>query len=240
MMQTLSRPLLRKLLALPLLALILIFAPGQASAEARVFDLITPRPEEVLQVIQTTYGDKVRAELIQSRLVVVGSKKQIDEIATLLEKLDRSPAALRLTLRETPPPTIEHEGTVVYSSGDDGRVIDTVEGALVAVDYQQVVQQPSTNGWLVAIENQPLTVSSLTLQIQLQNPRVAQVMVSFADERNQQRRVYGNTLTGEIGEWIPLLPRKAGQLEGPGAYSTGAKKGQQLYLRIEKNSAKAQ
>ena len=227
---------LRRLFLLPLLALILPLASGQSFAEARVFDLTTPRPEEVLQVVQTTYGDKVRAELIQSRLVVVGSKKQLDEIATLLEKLDRPPAALRLTLRETPPPTSEHDGTVVYSSGDDGRIIDTVEGALVAIDYQQVVQQPSSNGWLVAIENQRLTVHSLTLQIELQSSRTAQVLVSFADERNQQRRVFGNTLTGEIGAWIPLLPRKVGQLEGAGVYSTGPKRGEQVYLRVERKT----
>ena len=226
----------RRLFALPLLALLLAFSSGPALAEAQVFDLTTPNPDEIVRVLQTTYGDKVRIDVIQQRLVVVGSRKQLDEIATLLAKLDRPPTALRLTLRETPPPTAEHEGTVVYSSGDDGRIIDTVEGAMVGIDYQQMVQQPSSNGWLVAIENQPLTVSSLTVQVQLQNTRTAQVLVSFADERNQERRVFANTLTGEIGAWIPLLPRKAGQLEGPGVYSTGAKRGEQLYLRVERKT----
>jgi hypothetical protein len=111
-----------------------------------------------------------------------------------------------------------------------------VEGALVGIDYQQVVQQPSSNGWLVAIDNKPQTVSSLTLQIQLQNTRTAQVLVSFADERNQKRRVFANTLTGEIGAWIPLLPQKAGQLEGTGVYSTGSKRGEQVYLRVERKT----
>jgi hypothetical protein len=225
-----------RLLALPLLALLLSLSPGQAFAEAQVFDLTNPNPDEIVRVLQTTYGDKVRIDVIQQRLVVVGSRKQLDEIAALLAKLDRPPAPLRLTLRETPPQTAEHEGTVVYSSGDDGRVIDTVEGALVGIDYQQVVQQPSSNGWLVAIENQPQTVTSLTLQIQLQNTRTAQVLVSFADERNQQRRVFANTLTGEIGAWIPLLPQKAGQIEGPGTYSTGPKRGEQVYLRVERRT----
>jgi hypothetical protein len=227
---------LRRFLALPLLALLLALAAGQTLAEARVFDLTTPNPDEIVRMLQTTYGDKVRIDVVQQRLVVVGSAKQLDEIAGLLAKLDRPPAALRLTLRETPPPVVEREGTVVYSSGDDGRVIDTVESALVAIDYQQIVQQPASDGWLVAIENQPLTVSSLTVQVQLQNSRTAQVLVSFADERNQQRRVYSNTLTGEIGEWIALLPRKTGQLEGPGAYSTGPKRGEQVYLRIERKT----
>jgi hypothetical protein len=227
---------LRRIAHLSLIALLLLLSTGQALAEARVFDLTTPRPDEIVRMLQTTYGDKVRVDVIQQRLVVVGSRKQLDEIATLLEKLDRPPAALRLTLRETPPPVVEREGTVVYSSGDDGRIIDTVEGAMVGIDYQQIVQQPASNGWLIAIENQPLTVSSLTLQVQLQNSRTAQVLVTFADERNQERRVFSSTLTGQIGEWIPVLPRKAGQLEGPGVYSTGPKRGEQVYLRVERNT----
>lgn len=227
---------LRRTLVLPLLALLLALGAGQLQADVRIFDLTTPNPGDIERVVQSTYGDKVRVNLIQQRLVVVGSKKQIEEIAELLDKLDRPPAALRLTLRETPPPVIEREGTVVYSSGDDGRIIDTVEGALVGVDYQQIVQQPASDGWRVAIDNQPQTVSSLTLQIQLQSTRTAQVLVSFADERNQQRRVFANTLVGEIGAWIPLLPQKAGQLEGPGVYSTGPKRGEQVYLRVERNT----
>jgi antitoxin component of MazEF toxin-antitoxin module len=163
-----------RLLVLPLFALLLALSAGQAHAEARVFDLVTPNPDEIVRMLQTTYGDKVRVDIVQQRLVVVGSTRQLDEIATLLAKIDRPPAALRLTLRETPPPTTEREGTVVYSSGDDGRVIDTVEGAMVAVDYQKIVQQPTSNGWLVAIENQPVTVSSLTVQVQLQSSRTAQ------------------------------------------------------------------
>lgn len=226
---------LRRLAALPLLVFLLL-AAGHARAEARVFDLNTPRPEEIVQMLQTTYGDKVRADLVQQRLVVVGSKKQLDEIGELLARLDRAPAALRLTLRDTPPPTTERAGTIVYSAGDDGRVVDTVEGALVAIDYQQVMQQPVASGWLIAIDNQPRTVDSLTLQVQLQNNRVAQVLVGFSDERNQQRRVYANTLTAEIGAWTPLLPQQVAQLEGKGGVSSGPKKGEQLYLRIEKRS----
>jgi hypothetical protein len=210
-----------------------------ASAEARIFDLSNPNPEAVLQVLQTTYGDKVRVDLIQQRLVVVGTGKQLDEIAALLAKIDRPPAALRLTVRTQPPALTEHEGTVVYSSGDDGYTIDTVENALVALDHQQIVQQPVSDGWLVTIDNKPQMISSLTLQVQLQNSRTAQILVSFSREENQQRRVFGNTLSGEIGAWIPLLPQPLAQADtGKGTISSGAKRGQQLYLRIERRARK--
>jgi hypothetical protein len=207
-----------------------------ATADARVFTLSTPNPEAVLKMLQTNYGNEVRADLIQQRLVVVGATKQLDEIGTLLARIDRAPAPLHLTLREQPPPTAEQQGTVVYSSGDDGYTVDTVEGAMVAVEYQQIVQQPVSNGWLIQIENQPQTIRSLTLQVQLQNNRTAQILVSFSNEENQQRRIFGATLSGEIGAWIPLLPQP--NTPNDGTISSGPKRGQQLYLRIEKNSAR--
>jgi hypothetical protein len=209
-----------------------------AAAEARIFNLTNPNPDAVLQVLQTTYGDKVRVDLIQQRLVVVGTAKQLDEIAALLAKIDRPPAPLHLTVREQPPALTEQEGTVVYSSGDDGYTVDTVEGALVALEYQQIVQQPVSNGWLIQIDNQPQTISSLTLQVQLQNSRTAQVLVSFSKEENQQRRVFGNTLTGDIGAWIPLLPQPLSQATDKNTISSGPKRGQQLYLRIERRTRK--
>ena len=240
-----------------------------AAAEVRVFNLSNPDTEGVLHVLQTTYGDKVRVDLIQQRLVVVGSAKQLDEIGALLAKIDRPPSPLHLTLREQPPPTSEQGGVIVYSSGDDGYTVDTVEGALVALEYQQVVQQPTLGGivpqagatqpaniaqsttnsatqnsttqnyngnWLVQIDDKLEQISSLTLQIQLQNSRTAQILVSFSREENQQRRVFGTTLIGEVGAWIPLLPQSTAQLEGRGVISSGPKRGEQLYLRIEKRT----
>jgi len=260
-----------------------------ASAEARVFNLSNPDPESILHVLQTTYGDKVRIDLIQQRLVVVGSAKQLDEVGALLAKIDRPPTPLHLTLREQPPPAIEQGDVVVYSSGDDGYTVDTVEGALVALEYQQVVQQPTLGGlvgiapqagatqpantaqstntaqattsrtksttstaqgsatqssatqnyngsWLVQIDNQLQQVSSLTLQVQLQNSRTAQILVSYSREENQQRRVFGNTLIGDIGAWIPLLPQPLSQMTDKNTISSGAKRGEQLYLRIERRT----
>ncbi|HSB97426.1 MAG TPA: hypothetical protein VLC91_13300 [Spongiibacteraceae bacterium] len=223
--------------ALRIILVLWLCATGSAAhAEARVFNLSNPNPETVLQVLQTTYGDKVRVDLIQQRLVVVGTAKQLDEIAALLAKIDRPPMPLRFTLREQPPPATEQADVVVYSSGDDGYIVDTVENALVVVEHQQIVQQPVIDGWLIAIDNKPQTVSSLTLQVQLQNSRTAQILVSFSREDNQQRRVFGSTLIGEIGAWIPLLPQPLSQVTGKNTISSGAKRGEQLYLRIERRT----
>lgn len=202
-----------------------------AIADARVFTLTSPHPEEVLQSLRNTYGEKIQADLMQGRLVVVGSKQQLDEIGALLVKLDPTPIPLRLTVREQPP-LDDKPGTITYSTDNSGYTIDTVEGAMVALEYNKIIQQPSSNGWWITIENVPTMVKSLTLQVRVQSGRKALVLVNYTKEENQERRVFGNTVVGDLGSWIALLPQPAAP--DAGTISSGPKAGSQLYLRVEK------
>jgi len=222
------------------LLLLFAFTSHLSFADSRVFTLVNPHPEQVLQQLHNTYGDKIQADIVQGRLLVVGSKQQLDEIASLLVKLDPSPRPLRLTVREQPP-VDANPGTIVYSSdaysGDKGGyTIDTVEGALVSIDYSRVAQQPAANGWWIAIDNVPTQFNTLSLQINTDGGRRAIVTVSYTGEKNQERRVFGNTVAGDFGTWIPLLPRPAD--DDPNTISSGPKPGSQLYLRVEKNLKK--
>src|SRR5262249_5938262 len=160
-------------------------------ADSRVFTLVSPRPEEIVQTLRDKYGDKIQADIVQGRLLVVGDKQQLDEIATLLVKLDPAPRSLHLTLRDQPP-TDANSNIVTYSTEKNGYSIDTVEGALVALDYQKIAQQPSSNGWWIAIDNVPIAFDKLTLQIKTEGGRRAIVLVSYTREENQERRTYGN------------------------------------------------
>lgn len=223
-----------------------------ALADARVFELTTPNPQEVVDTLQRTYGDKIRVDLVQQRLVVVGSKQQLDEIGAVLVKLDPTPAALRLTIREQAP-VDEAPGTITYSTADRGYTIDTVEGALVVLDYSQLSQRisgfgdgTSYRGWLIDIEEKPTLLQSITLQVRAPSNRKAIITVGYTKEENQQRRVFGNTVAGEIGSWIPLLPQQEvpeHEVPGPeapadGTITSGAKRGSQLYVRVQKNYSK--
>lgn len=213
----------------------LCLAAPLAGADTKVFNLNNNRPEEVLQTLRTLYGDKVRTDIIQQRLVVVGSSAHIAEISQLLAQLDRPPQALRLTLREQPP-LVNTENSIVYGTDSGGLSIDTVAGALVNLERAQISQQPVSNGWTITVDNVATEFSSIMLQVQLQGQRSAQVLVSYAKEENQQRRVFGNTISGELGAWLPLLPQRGGQdQDTPSSvtYSTGPKPGSQLYLRID-------
>jgi len=215
----------------------LCLVPPLAGADSKVFPVNNARPEEVLQTLRSLYGDKARVDIIQQRLVVVGSSATIAEISQLLAQLDRPPQALRLTLREQPPAD-STANAVTYSSSDNGGLtIDTVAGALVNLERAQLAQQPTSNGWMIAIDNVPTEFSSIMLQVQLQGQRNAQVLVSYAKEQNQRRRVFGNTISGELGTWLPLLPRTGDpedqESAGSVTYSTGPKPGSQLYLRID-------
>jgi hypothetical protein len=224
-------------------SLLLITHIGTALADARVFELTTPNPQEVVDTLRQTYGDNLRVDLVQQRLVVVGSKQQLDEIGAVLVKLDPTPAALRLTIREQPPAD-ETPGTITYSTTtNNGYTIDTVEGALVALDYSQLSQRVSGfgagapyRGWLIDIEEKPTLLQSITLQVRAPS-RKAIITVGYTKEENQQRRVFGNTVAGDLGSWIPLLPQQ--EVPADGTITSGPKRGNQLYVRVQKNYSKA-
>lgn len=214
------------------LALFLLTAVSSGFADSRVFTLVNPNTDEVLQSLRTIYGDKIQADVVRGKLVVIGSKQQLDEIGALLVKLDPTPRALRLTLREQPPAD-DNASTVTYSTERNGYTIDTVEGAFVAIDYQNITQQPTTNGWWISIDNVPTQFTSLTLQIKIESGRKAIIRVSYAKQQDQERRLFGNTVVGDLGSWIPLLPRPTNSDDN--TISSGPKPGEQLYLRVDKS-----
>ncbi|MFT3930744.1 MAG: hypothetical protein QM709_10670 [Spongiibacteraceae bacterium] len=213
------------------LALFFFTAVCNCFADSRVFTLVTPHPEEVLESLQKTYGDKIQADLVQGRLLVVGTTKQLDEIAALLVKLDPAPRPIRLTISDRP--LIDSDSNAkTYSTNKDAYTIDTVEGAFVTIDYQKIVQQPKSNGWWVTIENEPTQISALLLRVQIEGGRRAIILVNYSKEENQQRRVFGNTVVADLGAWVPLLPNR----ENPddGTITSGPKAGDQLYVKVER------
>lgn len=223
--------------------LLFALAAAFAHADARVFDLNTPNPQTVVDALQARYGDSIQAELVQQRLVVIGERRKLEEVGALLAQLDPAPARLRLQLRAQPP--AGDPGVITYSSSTDGYTIDTVEGAFVGLRHETLAQQIGSDarGWVITIENEPVEISDLTLQITLRDKRSALIVVSYTREENGRRRVFGNTVAGELGSWIALLPetsvaqqQQASTPHGGGTVtiSSGAKRGSQLYLRIDK------
>src|SRR5690606_3639530 len=114
-----------------LLCGLLLFA-ASAWAASQVFSPIGVPPEEVAETVRALYGDQVRAQVINRRLVVVADTRQLAEIEQLVAELERVPVPLRLTLSEAPP-VDDIAGTVWRSGGTEYR-IDTVEGALVELE----------------------------------------------------------------------------------------------------------
>ncbi len=214
------------------LALILLSTILSCFADSRVFSLVNPDTDEVVQSLRTIYGDKIHADVVRGKLVVVGTRQQLDEIGALLVKLDPAPRSLHLSLREQPPADAS-SGVITYSTEKSGYTIDTVEGALVAIDYQQIIQQPKSNGWWITVDNVPTQFSSLTLKIRVEGNRKAIVQVNYAKEENLERRVFGNIVVGDLGTWIALLPRPSE--DNKNTVSSGAKAGEQLYLRVDRN-----
>ncbi len=211
-----------------------------AWAGAEVFALRSSNPEQVLEIMRSALGDRAQVEIVQQKLVIIGDEKTLAEAKKLLPQIDRLPTNLRLTLTENPPTEAvdPDSGVITYSVDKNTQTLETVEGAQVSLDFTKFHQQAETNGWLFTVDEQPVAVQSLEMNVRLIGARTVKVMMSFARYENQQRRVYGRVVTGELGTWIALLPQSSVTIsEGNGEsveYKSGNKPGEQLYLMIEK------
>lgn len=205
----------------------LLFA-APAMADSEVWQLRGPNPDEVVTALRGLYGDAVRVERINDRLLLVGQEQQLQGILDLLEEIDQPPLPLLLTISMVPPP---QAGSRLYATGDSSYRIETVEQALVAIDHERLAQRFSgSDGWVVMIDEEPVEVRSLMLQIRRLGSDTIEVLTSFAQRDGDHRRVLGNQRTGRLGEWIPLLPTPAASVT-PARYTSSHS--DQLWLLVE-------
>src|SRR5690606_21516114 len=188
---------------------------------------------QVLEIMRSALGDRAQVEIVQQKLVIIGDEKTLAEAKKLLPQIDRLPTNLRLTLTENPPTEAVDPGSgvITYNVDKNTQTLETVEGAQVSLDFTKFHQQAETNGWLFSVNEQPVAVQSLEMNVRLIGARTVKVMMSFARYENQQRRVYGRVVTGELGTWIALLPQSSVTIsEGDGTgesfrYRSGNKPG---------------
>jgi hypothetical protein len=217
-----------------LLPALLLLLAVTASAASRVFSPVAVDAREVAETVRALYGDQVRAEVINQRLVVLADAKQMAEIAELIAELERAPAPLRLTLSEAPP-VDEISGTVYRSGGTEYR-IDTVEGALVELEASRLGERAATDGWTAMVEEVPVRIDALVLNLRLHRDQVL-ATYSFTRKEQDERRVYGNRRVGALGQWMPLLPRiDITHDDSRNRYSTDQLAGRraQLYIKVER------
>lgn len=215
------------------LAAVLAVSSRPATAATAVFELKSAFPDEVTEAIRAVHGDAVRVEWVRQRLVAVGSERDLDAVAELLEQIDLPPRPLRLTLATSRPPAAAGSGTT-YAAGDPRVALDTVEGALVAIAETQLAQLGTADGWLVDIDETPVAIRSLTLQVRRIDADQVAVLVSFARQTDGHRQIFGNERLGRLGEWLPLLPRSDASTH-PSAgrsFHSGAAR-DQLWVRID-------
>jgi len=209
---------------------------GTASADVEVFPIRSINPQQVLETVRTELGDRAQVDLVQQKLVVVGDAKALSDTTMLLRKIDRLPANLRLTLTEIPANTTQDGNTTTYSADKNSQIMDTVEGAQLSLDYTKFHQQVETNGWMFSINDVPVAVRQLELRVTLLNAHTAQIVMTYVRYENQERKVFGRIVAGELGSWIPLLPESATPTnnEKVTEYTSGQKPGEQLYVKVEK------
>ena len=77
----------------------------------------------------------------------------------------------------------------------------------------------------------PTRIEALNLQVQRQGMETVVVTVGFERQHDGERRVFGTTVSGRLGDWLPLLPQPA---RSDATYQTAPKRGSQLYLLVER------
>ena len=82
-------------------------------ADIHAFSLRESSQKKVIDLLHANYGNQIKVDLVQGKLVVVGNKQQIDEINKLLTDLDSAltQPSLHLQLRENPPQS-EHSNAI--------------------------------------------------------------------------------------------------------------------------------
>lgn len=220
------------------LLVVLCLCSSVTVADVEVFPLRAITPDEAVESLRAVLGDRATVDVVQQKLVVVGDARALQDAATLLRKIDRLPANLRLTLTENPPTESQdpQTGMLVYTTDKNSQVVDTLEGALLTIDHTKFHQTLTSDGWLFSVDNQPVAVQQLQMRVRVVGARTAEVMMTFVRYENQQRRVYGRVVLGDMGTWIALLPQRPQPDAGVSTttYSSGEKPGEQLYLKIEK------
>jgi len=213
----------------------ILFA-GTASADVEVFPVRSINPQQILETVRAELGDRAQVDLVQQKLVVVGDAKALSDTTMLLRKIDRLPANLRLTLTEIPANATQDGNTTTYSADKNSQIMDTVEGAQLSLDYTKFHQEVETNGWMFSINEVPVAVRQLELRVTLLNAHTAQIVMTYVRYENQERKVFGRIVAGELGSWIPLLPESVAPTnnEKVTEYTSGQKPGEQLYVKVEK------
>src|SRR5690606_33134350 len=160
------------------------------------------------------------------------------QAADILRKVDRLPSTLRLTLTENPPSeNVDPDtGMLTYTTDRNSQVVDTIEGALLTIDYAKFHQSANSDGWTFMVNDEPTAIRELSMRVKLAAPRTVEIVMTFTRYENQERRVFGRIVAGELGTWIALLPQPQTPATdaNTNVYSTGPKAGSQLFLKVEK------
>lgn len=218
-------------LLLALLPALALWLTPAAHAASRVYELRYAIPDEVAAAVQAVHGAEVRTEVVRQRLLVVGPEHRLRAIDTLLAELDQAPLPLHLTLTLQQPAA---PGGRTFSAGASEAVeLATVEGAFVTLERSRFGQQAGSAGWLIEIDEVPVAIEAVTLQLRRHGDDRVDVVVSYTHYENGQRRVLGNTVPARLGEWVSLLPTTAqAQPVAGNHYATAPLRADQLWLRI--------
>lgn len=163
----------------------------------------------------------------------MNSLKFILTIALCLASSAQSQTLLHLTFAQGPPPTGKVYGV---SSGQTAITLSVVDSKQVILARQsgknyQLQAMPGSWGWS-QVQQVPANATYLAVTPQIIDEKVT-VEVSYSNTEGENSISYTSTVTGDIGEWIPLLVSTSRSNTKNVKVYTAGDANQQLSLKVE-------
>lgn len=243
--------------------LLLVLLTGLASAaQIEVIELRHRLAGDLVPALSAVAGEDTVVRAAGSRLIVRGSPAAIDRVRELVRTLDTPIQSLRISVRRVSGAGVGHEGmgagregVEVYSSrsSEDSRLIQTVTAVAGSPAFIDTGKSVPIMDRIVALGNDGVAYAErrryqhrpkgFYATARLIGGR-AVIDISVADSSGnadgaiQHRRIV-STVSGKLGEWIPIgVVQEGAAQEGSGTvYSTRSAESDQQQVEIRVESA---
>ncbi|NBC49533.1 MAG: hypothetical protein GVY22_16485 [Gammaproteobacteria bacterium] len=202
-----------------LAGLVLCLCAGLAASalENRVFELEHQRADAVVPQLQDLYGGEIQLSATGQTLVVRAQSERLSEIETLLQRIDRPPRQVQLSLRHrstAKPSGRDRYSAGVYSTGRDStRSVTVLDGQVAQISSGRIARVPiaERGGWspAVLLEEIKMTSGFLIQPSVISNDQVELRITAVQDGPLRGRGDYETADLTTVrrvrsGEWVEL------------------------------------
>lgn len=207
-----------------LLCLISFSHLASAELETRIIEL--NNPETIYQTISDLYGDYVKINLNQHRLIIRGQTKQLDQITQIIEDIDR-PKLLKISLSSKP----QNDTLISTRSKNEITQVPSENGKQFAINRSHI-QEGGYTSWYQSSSDDTVIDDETILITPLLIANGVRIQMTYNKKQNAKIVSSSQTLIGKVGEWISLTGKPDNVNKQ--RISTSSKE-DELWIKIDSN-----